>query len=253
MSGRGTPATLLLAWGVYGLAALAMAALVMGVLPATFWTLHSFQFGATLDMLLFLRVMALRTQALRAAAQQALHERDRMHALAHTDPLTGLPNRRGLQQALQAALPRATPERLVALYLMDLDGFKPVNDLHGHEVGDALLQAVAQRLQGQVRRDGDVVARLGGDEFIVMAADLHSPAQAEALGHAMLQAFAQPFAVGALRLQVGLTIGYALAPLDGSDVQGLLQQADAAMYRGKHGGKNTLRRAQPGIIGLLLS
>ncbi|CAN7528014.1 sensor domain-containing diguanylate cyclase [Acidovorax sp. LjRoot129] len=235
--------TLLLAWTVFDIAVLVMAGLVYGVLPANFWTLHSFQIGATLDMLLFLRVMGLRTQALQAAAQRALHERDQMHALAHSDPLTGLMNRRGLQQALQAALPRATPERPVAVYLMDLDGFKPINDRHGHDVGDTLLVAVAQRLQGRCRA-ADVVARLGGDEFILMAPGLHSAAEAEALGRALLGAFEQPFAVGPLRLSVGLTIGYALAPLDSQDAQRLLQQADAAMYIGKHSGKRSLHRAR---------
>ena len=220
---------------------LVMAGLVYGVLPANFWTLHSFQIGATLDMLLFLRVMGLRTQAMHTEAQRALHERDQMHALAHSDPLTGLMNRRGLQQALQAALPHATPERLVAVYLMDLDGFKPVNDRHGHDVGDAVLVAVAQRLQGR-GRPGDVVARLGGDEFILMATALQNPAQAEALGRDLLQAFDLPFTIGPLQLSLGLTIGYALAPLDSMESRELIRKADAAMYQGKQNGKHCLVR-----------
>ncbi len=145
-------ATLLMAWIAYGVAAAVMVFLVLGWVPANFWTLHSFQFGATVDMLLFLRVLALRAQAERIEAQEALRERDIMHSLAHSDPLTGLSNRRGLQHALQAALAHCSPRNLVAVYLMDLDGFKPINDSYGHDVGDDLLVAVGHRLQAlQVR------------------------------------------------------------------------------------------------------
>lgn len=235
-------ATLLVAWTVYAVGAAVMASLVQGWVPANFWTMHSFQISATVDMLLFLQVLSLRAQAIRAAAQEVLRERDFMHSLAHTDALTGLSNRRGLQQALHAALLRCSPDRIVALYLMDLDGFKPVNDAYGHDVGDDLLVAVGQRLQAHVRRHTDAVARLGGDEFIIMACDLESPEQAEEIGWGLLHAFEQPFIFGSLHLRIGLTIGYALAPLDSDDPLGLIRLADAAMYAGKQSGKQTMRR-----------
>lgn len=234
--------TLLLAWIAFGVAAGVMVCLVQGWVPANFWTLHSFQFGATLDMLLFFRVLGLRAQATKAQVQEAMRERDLMQSLANTDPLTGLSNRRGLQHALHAALAHCSPQRLVALYLMDLDGFKPVNDSHGHDVGDDLLVAVSQRLQASVRQQTDLVARLGGDEFIIMACHLETPQQAEDLGRALLQSVDQPFCLGNLRLRVGLTIGYALAPLDSDDPQGLIRLADAAMYAGKQGGKRSIQR-----------
>lgn len=235
-------ATLLAAWVAYGVAAGMMVCLVQGWVPANFWTLHSFQFGATLDMLLFLRVMGLRTKAMREEALEVRRERDIMHSLAHTDPLTGLKNRRGLQHALQAALASCSSRKLVAVYLMDLDGFKPINDAYGHDVGDDLLIAVGHRLQANVRHQTDVVARLGGDEFIIMARDLETPQAAEELGRALLRAFDVPFSLGPLRLNVGLTIGYALAPLDGLDPQSLIRSADTAMYAGKQTGKRSLRR-----------
>lgn len=235
-------ATLLVAWIVYGIAAGVFVFLVAGWLPANFWTLHSFQFGATVDMLLFLRVLALRAQAVRVEAQEAIRERDIMHSLAHSDPLTGLYNRRGLQHALQIALTTASPRSLVAVYLMDLDGFKPVNDSYGHDVGDDLLVAVGHRLQANVRHDTDVVARLGGDEFIIMARNLETPEAAQELGRSLLRAFDTPFALSHLRLKVGLTIGYALAPLDTDDAQALIRLADAAMYAGKQSGKHSVRR-----------
>ncbi len=235
-------ATLLAAWIAYGAAAAVMVCLVQGWVPANFWTLHSFQFGATVDMLLFLRVIGLRANALRQQAQEALRERDIMHHLAHSDPLTGLTNRRGLQSAIQTALSSCAPNNLVAVYLMDLDGFKPINDVYGHDVGDDLLVAVAHRLQANVRHQTDVVARLGGDEFIIMACNLGTANDAEELGRSLLRAFDAPFVLSHLRLRVGLTIGYALAPLDGDDPQALIRLADAAMYAGKQGGKHSLRR-----------
>ena len=242
-------ATLLVAWVAFGIAAGVMVCLVQGWVTANFWTLHSFQIGATLDMLLFLRVMGLRALATQVQAQQAMRERDLMQALANTDPLTGLSNRRGLQHALHAALAHCSPQRLVAVYLMDLDGFKPINDAHGHDVGDDLLVAVGHRLQANVRHQTDLVARLGGDEFIIMARDLATPEQAEDLGRSLLRAFEDPLTLSHLRIPVGLTIGYALAPLDSDDAQHLARLADAAMYAGKENGKHCIRR-NPGELAL---
>ncbi|QNP59376.1 diguanylate cyclase [Paenacidovorax monticola] len=233
--------TLLFAWLAYGAAAAVMVGLVQGWLPANFWTMHSFQLGATIDMLLFMRVLGLRSRALHLAAIDAHRERDTLHSLAHTDPLTGLPNRRGLHVALGNSLLRCGPQHLVAVYMLDLDGFKPVNDQYGHDVGDELLVAVTRRLLGHVR-ESDVVARLGGDEFVVMTSHLSQPEQAHDLGMKLLDAFRSPFALGDLQVHVGLTIGYALAPHDSGDAIGLLRLADAAMYSGKQAGKFCLRR-----------
>lgn len=234
--------TLLVAWLAYGMAAVVMVCLVQGWVPANFWTMHSFQFGATIDMLLFMRVLGLRSRALHLAALDAHRERDALHSLAHTDPLTGLPNRRGLYAELASSLQRCDHHHLVALYLLDLDGFKPVNDQYGHDVGDELLIAVAQRLRGHLR-ESDVVARLGGDEFVVMTRLLNQPEQAHDLGMKLIDAFRTPFVLGYRQISVGLTIGYALAPHDGSDAMGLLKLADAAMYSGKQSGKFCVRRS----------
>ena len=155
--------------------------------------------------------------------------------------MTGLPNRRGMQIELSSALARATHENLLAVYVMDLDGFKPVNDQHGHDVGDELLVAVARRLQCHLRQS-DVIARLGGDEFVVMTGELQSTAQAHELGLKLLEAFSSPFALGGIQVQVGLTIGYAIAPIDSQDGAGLIKLADAAMYSGKQSGKFCVRR-----------
>ena len=211
--GDSVSTTLLAAWVAY-FTTVTMVCLVQGLLPVNFWTLHSFQLGAAANMLLFLRVLGQRSAALRHAASEALRERDTMRSLAYTDSLTGLCNRRGMQMALQSALVQAKSQRRVALYLLDLDGLKPSNDTHGHEVGDDLLVAVGHRLESCVRHRAGVVARLGGDEFIIMAQGLDHPAQAQELGLALLHALGEPIALSHLRLRMGLTIGYALAPLD---------------------------------------
>ncbi len=233
--------TLLVAWLVYGVGSAVSIGVINGAIPVNFWSLHAFQISATVDMLLFMRVLGLRTKALHIKAQLASEELDAMHSLAHTDPLTGLPNRRGLHMALSSALARVGPDSLLAVYMMDLDGFKPVNDQHGHDVGDELLVAVTKRLQGHLRQT-DVIARLGGDEFVVMTGHLPNPAQAHELGLKLLDAFNSPFSLGSIQVQVGLTIGYAIAPDDSQDAAGLLKLADAAMYSGKQGGKFCVRR-----------
>lgn len=233
--------TLLFAWAVYYFGASVLLGVIGGHFSVNFWTLHSVQFVATLNMLLYVRVLGLRSHALRVAALSARRERDAMRSLAHTDALTGLANRRGLHLALTSALAHAQPSRLVAIYLLDLDGFKPINDAFGHDAGDTLLVAVARRLQRQVRRS-DLVARLGGDEFVVMVRDPGSVDKAHVRGVQLLEAFHEPFVIGDRSVRIGLTIGYALAPVDGTDAVALLKRADAAMYEGKQDGKFCVRR-----------
>ncbi|QJR12373.1 hypothetical protein DSM104443_03459 [Usitatibacter rugosus] len=229
------------AWLTYFIASAIMVGVVRGRIDANFWTLHSFQFGATFDMLVFMRIAVLRTAARHRDAQRAALERDTLHSLAHTDALTGLINRRGLNDALNAALARVSPDRILALYVLDLDGFKPVNDQYGHDVGDSLLRVVAQRLRASMRA-GDGVARIGGDEFVVMAEGLTHEAQALDLGLKLLNAFEGAFVFGQHSCSVSATVGYALAPNDVSDANALIKAADAAMYLGKQEGKSRLRR-----------
>ena len=234
---------MLIGWGAYSAATLTMAALLRGWLGATDFTENAFQAGAMFEMLMWMRVLAVRLEDLRASAQRAHLERDALRSLALTDSLTGLPNRRGLSEALEQALARSSAQRLTAVYLLDLDGFKPVNDRLGHEAGDEVLVGVARRLQALLR-GSDVVARLGGDEFVVVAAGLSGDADAQALGRKLLDGFREPFAAAGEACRVGITIGYALAPLDGRDANGLLKRADAAMYAGKQAGRHCLTRGQ---------
>ncbi len=235
-------ALFLLAWLVYLVARAVTLGLVTGHFDASFWTMHMSQFGAAIDMLIFMRIAILRSTAVHVAAQRATQEHAALHSLAHTDPLTGLLNRRGLNSALAAALHNCAPDKLLTVYMLDLDGFKLVNDQHGHDVGDELLEIVAKRLRASMRT-GDGIARLGGDEFVVMAAGVNSDKQAAELGDKLLNALSLPYALSQQICHVGVTIGYTLAPLDGDKADALLKQADAAMYAGKQSGRNCLRRA----------
>lgn len=242
---RGDPigAALLVAWSVFFVTTAIFIGVFRGQLGVNFWTMHAFQFGATFDMIVFTYVLGLRTRAIRQVAQRASVERDLMHELAMTDPLTGLTNRRGLTAWLSASGGREQSTDVLALYWIDVDGFKAVNDQHGHDVGDALLVQIGRRLRAAVRAT-DLVARLGGDEFVIVADGLQTPQRADAVGHTLAAVVDEPFALPGHAVRVGLTIGYAIAPLDTTDLTRLMQLADAAMYEGKSAGKSCLRRAR---------
>ena len=228
-------------WCVYAIGVATITALVRGWVGVSLWTQHGYQAATTIEMVMWLLVLGVRMRETREFAERAGREREVMRSMAHTDALTGLLNRRGLQLELEALLSRPAAGRAVAVYLMDLDGFKRVNDTLGHEAGDELLVAVAQRLRDNMRAR-DVVARLGGDEFVIMAPDLGNDADARRLGDKLIERFDLPFEVAGQPCHVGLTIGYALAPQDGHDAASLLKCADAAMYQGKQAGKHCLRR-----------
>ncbi|MBB4266799.1 putative bifunctional diguanylate cyclase/phosphodiesterase [Roseospira visakhapatnamensis] len=162
--------------------------------------------------------------------------RHRVVRLAYFDTLTGLPNRRLLEDRADQLLRIAhRSDQKVALLFLDLDGFKAVNDAKGHGAGDSLLQAVARGLK-QMVRESDTVGRLGGDEFVVV---MHNPAgraQVEDLADRVLERFRQPFQTSVGKVFVGVSIGIALYPDDGTDLHGLLGKADAAMYQAKTAG-----------------
>ena len=233
---------MLVGWACYVTGAVVMAALLRGFIEPTLAAQHFYAFSALAEMSTWMLVLGLRVQSLHRSADRARVESEALRALAHTDALTGLPNRRSLEAELSTALPQAGRKQQLAVYLLDLDGFKAVNDLHGHDAGDALLAAAADRLRRELRHS-DSVARLGGDEFVVLARGLGGEADAWALGRKLVAAFEVPFIVQGVPCRVGLTVGFALAPDDGGDAMALLRRADAAMYAGKQAGKGTVRRA----------
>ena len=150
---------------------------------------------------------------------------------SRTDELTGLANRRALLERAQRVVTAATRERPAALLLLDLDGFKEINDSLGHSAGDDLLRQIGPRLRRSLRAD-DVLARLGGDEFAVLM-PAAEPAEARALAERLHELLLAPFTVADVRLHVGVSIGVATAPAPASTVQELLHCADIAMYSAK--------------------
>jgi diguanylate cyclase (GGDEF)-like protein/PAS domain S-box-containing protein len=155
----------------------------------------------------------------------------RLRSMALSDGLTGLANRRGFMEALEKAVSRhARGGPPLALLFLDLDGFKQINDVHGHHVGDVALQTFARRLEACVRK-GDTVARLGGDEFTVLAEGVVSLEQARAIADKIIDAMKPPLELHKLRLRASIGISLYKPPADASR---FLREADHAMYHAKH-------------------
>ncbi len=178
------------------------------------------------------------------ALERFAHEKSRQEAaatierLANYDPLTGLPNRVLLRDRVQQAIATVTRSgQSLALMFLDLDHFKNINDSLGHNIGDALLRGVAERLLSEVREQ-DTVSRWGGDEFILLLPDC-SAEGATRVAEKLLAAFAAPYQAAHHELNSTPSIGIALYPADGNDFESLAQAADAAMYRAKQEGRNT--------------
>ncbi|MFC0711211.1 diguanylate cyclase domain-containing protein [Azorhizophilus paspali] len=244
------------------------------LLPSNLVTANSVQFGSALEMLLLsfglaarlgelkrlkleAREAVLRSQqeALRTLQEQerlleqrvaertaALAEANaRLSAIALQDPLTGLANRIGLNQRLTQAWQRAQrKQELLALILIDLDGFKAINDRYGHAAGDQLLLQIAGRLQASARAT-DLVARLGGDEFVLVCEAIGSEEQAHALAERILHSLGQPVHLGDVQVSLSASIGISICR--GQSHEKLLREADQAMYRAKAGGRSRIHRA----------
>lgn len=163
---------------------------------------------------------------------------ERLQFSASHDVLTGLPNRVMFGERLSQMLAQAQrhPRRIAVLFI-DLDGFKEVNDTFGHDVGDALLREIAARLQSCLRK-GDVVGRHGGDEFVVLIEEFDQPEQISVVARKIIRATAHPVVERGRECRVTASVGIALYPQDGEDVETLLRSADSAMYQAKVQGKN---------------
>ena len=175
---------------------------------------------------------------------------ERIHNLAFYDPLTNLPNRRLLLDRLHQAMAASRRgNQLGALMFIDLDNFKNINDLHGHQTGDQVLRIAAERLHAEVRAS-DTVARLGGDEFVVMLENLgddplRAAGQAEHIGMKLLDSLDRPYRLADLALYSSASIGVVLFGAEASSSDELMKRADMSMYEAKISGKNTLRFFDP--------
>lgn len=164
---------------------------------------------------------------------------ERISHLAHHDILTGLQNRFSLEDRLEQALSLANrEERMVAVFFIDLDRFKSINDSLGHHTADKLLIEVAGRLKNCVR-DSDIVARIGGDEFVIVLTGMHETTQAAVIAESLLTEVTRPYFIDKHNLETSPSIGISIYPDDGTTVDELMRNADIAMYHAKDNGRNT--------------
>lgn len=161
----------------------------------------------------------------------------RLHKKATRDALTGLANKSQLNSYLQQKIKKNANRKSFAVMYLDLDGFKKINDEHGHAVGDRLLTMAAQRMQGMLR-DYDFIARVGGDEFAIIMQSSEEKRMAVSVAQKLIAFLGEPFSIGTLSCRIGVSVGIAFYPHDGMDAAQLLHNADQAMYSAKRNGKN---------------
>lgn len=163
------------------------------------------------------------------------------HLLARHDPLTGLPNRRCFAEKLEVLL---QVNRRIAVLMLDLDGFKSINDVYGHGIGDKVLVEFANRLARLIETRG-VIARFGGDEFVILQPDIHSLDEPASLAQGIVETLATPFTVTKSPNTLGVCVGIAVAPEDGTASEDLVRRADLALYRAKSEARCSIRFFEP--------
>jgi two-component system cell cycle response regulator len=180
--------------------------------------------------------------------KQAMKTSEMMHRLALHDALTGLPNRRLLEDRIGKAIERARRNQThVVLMYIDLDGFKQVNDTCGHDVGDELLKLVAQRLIESARQE-DTVARLGGDEFMLVLEEVTHPEDIHMPATKLITAVAAPYLIKGKEILITTSVGISLFPEQSVSVEALVSLADKALYEAKRSGKNRYHFAGYGDV-----
>ena len=199
----------------------------------------------TIFFLMVLAGLNYQNKAKEKLLAQMLSSQSVLSDLANNDALTGLPNRRLLEDRMAQALKEASrAQQLVAVLFLDLDYFKVVNDTHGHVIGDLLLKKVAERLTSLLRAE-DTVARIGGDEFVILLPKLNDAQQLIAMAEKVISELAQSFHIVEQALQVGVSIGIALYPQHNDNPSNLIKLADDAMYVAKRLGRNCYHIYQP--------
>jgi diguanylate cyclase (GGDEF)-like protein/PAS domain S-box-containing protein len=174
-----------------------------------------------------------------ALAIERQEARDQIARLAYHDMLTGLPNRARLRQLINQAIEGCPARRSAALVFVDLDHFKDINDTLGHGAGDELLIELTQRLRGKIR-PSDIFGRLGGDEFVIVLTDCDADG-ASRIASSITEALASPLRLGERQVPISASMGISIYPDNATDIDTLMQQADAAMYKAKQAGRSTYR------------
>jgi diguanylate cyclase (GGDEF)-like protein len=199
----------------------------------------------TLFFLVILAGLIFQSKKREKLLAQLFHSQSALSELANNDALTGLPNRRLLEDRMQQALKEASrAQNIVAVLFLDLDYFKVVNDTHGHVIGDQLLKKAGERLTSLLRAE-DTVARIGGDEFVILLPKLKDEQQVIATAEKVIGELAKPFDIAGKTLQVGVSIGIALYPEHDDNPSHLIKYADDAMYVAKRKGRNCYAIYQP--------
>ncbi|MGE4451612.1 diguanylate cyclase domain-containing protein [Castellaniella sp.] len=199
------------------------------------WGIAGFAIGTSLALVQYLSLLA---NVLLQFQHRLLDAEERALELAYLDPLTGLNNQNYLNKLFEQALLLATrPHHFVAVFYIDLDNFKPINDGAGHRTGDEVLKEVARRLK-ESTRSTDINARIGGDEFIVVATQLERESQIDRIARKLLDRLTAEIRIDGTAYSLGASIGVSLYPAHGSTLPALIEAADKAMYRVKYNGKN---------------
>ena len=185
---------------------------------------------STFLLAVFLAQARYRIRLLQAKEAQAVQS-------AGLDPLSKLPNRLSFDTLLENAMERSTLDAPIALFAIDIDRFKTINDTYGHQAGDQLIVGIAERIR-RIIRDRDCLARVGGDEFALMLAEVSSVGQCAAMAHRIHDAMLAPFDTGDMQIFATLSVGVALSPQDGEARSVLMAASDLALYRAKHEGRN---------------
>lgn len=204
-------------------------------------TLHAQFFILQAVILLVVAVMSI--QSVRHLYQSTVEHLTTKHdlgKLARYDPLTGLANRLLVHESFLTRAAAGRADQQIAIHYLDLDGFKAINDQFGHPIGDKMLAQVAERLVATVRSE-DVVGRLGGDEFVVIQPGVQHPDQAELLARRVIRQLSDAYQIDGTEMRISVSIGIALAPVHGMDLDSLMGGADGALYRSKAKGKAQVR------------
>ncbi len=235
---------------------IAIPSLVIAILPAALIApMTANAYGVAVALLLFVflgggvqSVLQRYHNAVRGITMRRTYE-----TLARSDALTGLNNRLSLREGFDQFMARGNPPGILVVHCLDLDRFKPVNDTYGHPAGDALLRAVSKRLN-RVLRQGDIAARIGGDEFVILQTGACHPGEADLLARRIVREIARPFSIEGHRITIGTSVGYAMLPDQGRNLDTLMARADEALCGIKHRGGGVAayapaptKRERPGL------
>jgi diguanylate cyclase (GGDEF)-like protein len=237
LKGHRTAVIYLISWLFFILGALVLTARNFGLIPNTILTQYAIFIGSALEMLLLSFALVQRidqvqkhSQYLITANSELKDQESSLRQLAHYDALTGLSNRTLIMEKFALLLAHSKRnDTKVAILFLDLDGFKPINDLYGHHIGDDILIIMADRLRSLLR-NSDTIGRIGGDEFIVLVEKGDGDFNPQEVANKIKKAIAEPISIMGDNLQLGVSIGAAIYPDNGKDIATLVSLADTAMY-----------------------